>query len=302
MIIINQTIAKFIRFLLLSSLLILLVFIFIETTYLSNILEHHIVHVSAESTIPVTKPSESLLKVQANPIFHGTAMSIPSQIIMQMQTIGSWQPNCPVSLQDLVYLQLDHWGFDNRIHQGELIVHKLLAQKVLDIFAQLYEIKFPIEKMRLIEEYNANDELSMLDNNSSAFNCREITQKPGYFSQHSYGYAIDINPVFNPYLTVSTDYLLKQGWNEKDDKIDFVERLGYITEAPVNSFCQAQPLNCTILPKISTSFIDRTQVITGLIKSNDPIVKIFRQHGFIWGGNWRNTLDYQHFEYQNSAE
>ena len=302
MIIISQTVTKFIRFLLLSSLLTLLLFILTETTYISDILEHHIIHVSTESTIPVTKPPESLIVLHSSPTFHGTAMSIPLQIIRQMQTVGSWQPNCPVSLQDLVYLQLDHWGFDNKIHQGELIVHKSLAQKVLDIFEQLYHIEFPIEKMRLIEEYNANDELSMSDNNSSAFNCREITQKPGYFSQHSYGYAIDINPIFNPYVTVSIDYLLKQGWDEKDDNIDFIERLGYTTEVPVNSFCQAQPLNCIILPKISTAFIDRTQVITGLIQANDPIVKIFRQHGFIWGGNWRNTLDYQHFEYQNSME
>lgn len=307
MTIINQIINKFIRFLLLSGLTLILLFIVTEIPDFVNISEQPTqVLASAVPIKPDIKPLQLPLLAEFHSTFsgfQGTATAIPQPIIAQMKKTGSWQSNCPISPQDLAYLQLNFWGFDNQTHQGELVVHQSLAQDFLEIFAQLYEIRFPIEKMRLIENYDANDELSMLDNNSSAFNCREITRRPGYFSQHSYGRAVDINPIFNPYLTISTDYLIKQHWDEKEDKLDFIEQLmGYKSDSLVNSFCQTHLSNCIILPKISTIFIDRTQKITGLIQDNSPIIKIFKQKGFIWGGNWRNVLDYQHFEYQESSE
>ena len=45
----------------------------------------------------------------------------------------------------------------------------------------------------------ADDELSMEDNNTSAFNCREIPGT-GPWSQHAFGRAIDLNPLLNPYI------------------------------------------------------------------------------------------------------
>ncbi len=107
---------------------------------------------------------------------------------------------CPVPISGLVYLKLRYWGFDNKEHIGGLIVNKELGQDVLDIFKELFNSKFPIEQMRPIYEFNYNDDESMEANNTSAFNCREVTGQPGIFSQHSYGRAIDINPQINPYV------------------------------------------------------------------------------------------------------
>ncbi len=112
----------------------------------------------------------------------------------------SWKENSPVKLEDLAYIKVTYWGFDDIEHVGELIVHEKLAQEVVEIFKELYEARFPIEKIRLIDEYDANDDLSMADNNSSAFCSREVTGKKGVFSEHSYGVAIDINPIQNPYV------------------------------------------------------------------------------------------------------
>lgn len=305
---INQIANRFIRFLLLSFLVILLLFIIDELPYLvgnTNYSSYTSTHIQAKpetiaaSLIEKKSLFSSLLAEVYTPVgFLGIATPLPQLLIKQMEITGSWQPGCPVLPSDLAYLELMHWGFDNQVHRGELVVHKSLAQNFLEVFAQLYEIHFPIEKMQLIEKYGANDEVSMSNNNSSAFNCREITRKPGHFSQHSYGRAVDINPLFNPYVTVENAYLIKQGWDGKSEKADFMVQLGYDTEMPMAMFCTIHPNDCAILPRESTIFIDRHQVITGLIKPNDPIVKIFQQNGFIWGGSWRNLLDFQHFEYQ----
>jgi hypothetical protein len=111
---------------------------------------------------------------------------------------------CPVPISDLVYVKLRFWGFDNEAHVGCLIVNKELGQDVLTIFKELFKYKYPIEQMRPLYEFDNNDERSMAENNTSAFNCREVTGQPGLYSQHSYGRAIDINPQINPYVKNST--------------------------------------------------------------------------------------------------
>ncbi len=112
----------------------------------------------------------------------------------------SFRVNDRVGLDDLRLVRVIHWGFDDKIHRGELIVHKNVAHEVSDIFRELLAGNFPIEKIRLIDEYNADDDLSMADNNTSALCVRPITGSSHVFSKHSYGIAIDINPVQNPYI------------------------------------------------------------------------------------------------------
>ena len=111
---------------------------------------------------------------------------------------ASWRPGCPVEPGRLRRVDVDHIGFDGQTHRGELIVDEDLVPEVITIFDQLYRLHFPIEKIRTVDQYpGADDELSMDDNNTSAFNCRSI---PGtsQWSQHAYGRAIDLNPLVNP--------------------------------------------------------------------------------------------------------
>jgi hypothetical protein len=130
------------------------------------------------------------------PVF---ADNIPNTIFSRMQN-NSWKKTNAVAIKDLVYLRVKYWGFDDKPHIGEIIVHKRLEKDMLDIFNELFSAKFPIEKIRLIDDYAGNDELSMTDNNSSAFCTRPMTGKKDQYSKHSYGIAIDINPVQNPYV------------------------------------------------------------------------------------------------------
>lgn len=112
----------------------------------------------------------------------------------------SWKQNPTVKLDDLCYVKVTYWGFDEKPHIGELIVAKKLGPEIIEIFEELYKVKYPIEKIKLIDEYGAEDSKSMEDNNTSAFCYREVDGKPGKLSKHSYGVAIDINPVQNPYV------------------------------------------------------------------------------------------------------
>lgn len=133
----------------------------------------------------------------AEPAFRATESPVPEAVAERMRA-HSWRPGCPVPITDLAHLKLSHWGIDGSVHEGELVVHRKLAAEVMAIFRALFAQRFPIEKMRLIEVYDGDDDRSVADNNTSAFNCRPVAGKPTVLSQHSYGRAIDINPLWNP--------------------------------------------------------------------------------------------------------
>jgi poly-gamma-glutamate synthesis protein (capsule biosynthesis protein) len=118
---------------------------------------------------------------------------------LQERMTYSWRRGCPVPLRDLRYVRLSHIGFDGAAHEGELVVHEDVATNLVGVFERLYELRFPIRRMRLVDDYGGSDARSMRKNNTSAFNCRTVTGGTSW-SEHSYGRAVDINPVQNPYV------------------------------------------------------------------------------------------------------
>ncbi len=187
------------------------------------------------------------------PAFVAEVRELPAEV-RALVLQHSWREGCPVPLGDLVYVTLTHWGYDARAHQGELIVHRQAAAAVREIFAELFAARFPVEKMRLIDHYQGDDDRSMADNNTSAFNCRPVAGRRVY-SNHAYGLAIDINPRVNP----------------------------YVTEAGV-------------APPGGAEYVDRTRRAPGLIVAGDACHAAFTRRGWSWGGAWRRSKDYQHFE------
>ncbi|BBZ74909.1 hypothetical protein MANY_02460 [Mycolicibacterium anyangense] len=118
---------------------------------------------------------------------------------------ATWHPDCPVAPQQLRRVELDYLGLDHMIHRGALVIDEALVPDVVAIFDDLLAQHYPIAKMQTAEHYrNADDELSMEDNNTSAFNCRPLPSGRAW-SQHAYGRAIDVNPLINPYITKSGD-------------------------------------------------------------------------------------------------
>lgn len=131
---------------------------------------------------------------------HASSVELLPDEIQQQMLKSSWHKGCPVALSDLVLVTVDYWGFDDAKHQGELVVHKSLGAEVKSIFDRLYQQRFPIERIERVDDYNGDDAMLMKKNITSAFNCRLVTGQPGIYSQHSYGRAIDINPLINPYV------------------------------------------------------------------------------------------------------
>ena len=117
----------------------------------------------------------------------------------------TWRPGCPVAPEGLRRVDLDYLGPDGQTHRGSLVVHQDYVDDVIAIFADLQRLRYPIAKMQTVDHYpGAEDELSMRDNNTSAFNCRPLPGNTDW-SLHAYGRAVDVNPLVNPYIDNAGD-------------------------------------------------------------------------------------------------
>jgi hypothetical protein len=188
------------------------------------------------------------------PPFQAELGPVPAPLVEVMKKY-SWREGCPVPTDDLRYVRLSYVGYDGQAHDGELVVHKEVAEDVRAIFKELYEARFPIERMRLIEAYQGDDDKSMADNNTSGFNCRSATGRTGVFSNHSWGRAVDVNPLVNPFVTKKA-----------------------------------------VLPKGGAAYADRSKAAPGLITDATVCYRAFTSRGWSWGGAWKSSKDYQHFE------
>jgi len=135
----------------------------------------------------------------AAPPFHGTVSPLGPQLRARMTGV-SWHAGCPVPLSGLRLVTLSYWGFDGRVHTGRLVVNAAQARPVLRAFRRLYSERFPIRRMRLVDDYGGDDYRSIEADNTSAFNCRTATGSSRW-SEHAYGRAIDVNPIENPYVS-----------------------------------------------------------------------------------------------------
>ena len=193
----------------------------------------------------------------------GTKSEIPDEIRQKMKGI-SMPEGATVTYEQLAYLTIPHYDYNGEITEGHMVVDATLADEVLDIFADLYQIKFPIERMELIdnfyplidETFNTLDRASMSNNNTSSF-CYRVVAGTNNMSYHAYGRAIDINPKINPYCVLSTGYV-----------------------SPSNAY----------------EYADRNKNFPGMVRHGDEVYNIFISRGWEWGGDWNNTKDYQHFE------
>ncbi len=183
------------------------------------------------------------------------ADTISDSIFRQMKGI-TYHADTPVSISDLRYLRVLHRNSEGEIILGELICNKKIATDLLEIFKELFDAGYPIERMVLASQYGGDDETSMTANNTSCFNSRGIagSTKPSY---HAFGMAVDINPLYNPYIKI------------RDGEV--VRILPHAAKFPSSH----SPYR---------------------IEKGDLCYRLFIAHGFQWGGSWRTVKDYQHFE------
>ena len=186
------------------------------------------------------------------------ALRIPDTVWQRMQG-KTFQPNPYIGRNDLRYLRLLHWdGQQTRL--GEMVCNKRIAARLVRIFRQLYDARYVIGRMVLSDNYDADDERQMRDNNSSCF-CYRVVAGSKVLSKHAQGLAVDINTLYNPYVKKRADGSLY------------------------------------VQPATATPYIDRKRDFPNKITTSDLCYRLFTKAGFKWGGNWKSVKDYQHFEY-----
>jgi hypothetical protein len=191
--------------------------------------------------------------------FQSSIRPLPTKLEAQLRG-RYWRPGCPVPLSDLRLLTIGHWGFDGRLHTGQLVVHEDAAGPLAGVFRRLYEVRFQIRHMRLADMYGPRRSQPADGDVSGSFSCRRAVPSPcgggsGNWSNHAYGLAIDINPVENPYV----------GCGMTRDRT----ALGYV---------------------------DRTPHRRGMVRP--AVIDAFRSIGWEWGGDWSgDTKDYMHFSH-----
>lgn len=211
-------------------------------------------HVEAETAMSAAEPDGTGMTLYADGFSYEPINDEVKQRIYGL----SYKEDCTVPYEELRYVRVCYIDFDGLPQEGELICNKAIAQDLVEIFYELYQASYPIEKIRLIDEYNADDDLSCLDNNTSCFNYRVVGGSTS-LSKHALGLAIDINPFYNPYVTYPNG----------------VERIS---------------------PPGSEPYADRSLDFPYKIDENDLCYQLFAAHGFTWGGHWKTLKDYQHFQ------
>ena len=207
-----------------------------------------------------TVPDEVVAQRGAGAFF--SVAEIGDEVFRRMQG-RSYKEGCAVARGELRYLRCLHTDTTGRSLVGEMVVNRAIADDVLDILRQLYAARYPIGRMRLIDDYDADDERSMTDNNSSAFNYRPVAGS-SKLSAHSRGMAVDINPLYNP--------------------------------------CRrTHGRKVVVEPRAGRRYTDRQRKFAYKIERGDLCHRLFTERGFRWGGDWRTVKDYQHFEIQKQT-
>lgn len=186
---------------------------------------------------------------------------VPDTVWQHMQG-KSYKPNPHIGREDLRYLRVLHWDYDGKTHQGEMVCNKKIASNLVNIFRKLYEAKYPIQRMVLPDEYNADDEKQMRANNTSCFCYRPVAGSTK-LSKHSLGLAVDINPLYNPY------------YKKRGSKV-------------------------LIQPSNAAKYCNRNGKFPYKIDNQDLCYRLFIENGFSWGGAWKTMKDYQHFEFKGN--
>ncbi len=215
-----------------------------------------VLFVSLFSDTLFAQPSPSQYVVQPDNSFR--AMALPDSIWNRMQG-RSYHENPYIHREDLRYLELLHVDLQGDVRRGQMVCHRAIAADLIDIFRSLYEARYPIERMQLADDFEADDECQMQANNTSCF-CYRVVRGATKLSAHARGLAVDLNPLYNP--------------------------------------CVRRRKNGAVLiqPSTARAYVNRASSFPCKITTSDLAYRLFISHGFKWGGAWRSLKDYQHFE------
>lgn len=191
-----------------------------------------------------------------------TSEEIRDDVFARMQG-KSFGEDCTVLREELRYLKVLYRSPDKKSCVGEMVCNQAISEDLLEIFRELYVKEYPIERMVLVDDYDADDLRSAAANNTSCFNFRPVAGPSEGLSYHARGLAVDINPLYNPYL-----------WTDSEGV-----------------------LHCE--PEEGLAYADREGDFPYKMDEEDLCCRLFLEHGFYWGGNWMYEKDYMHFSAGN---
>lgn len=191
----------------------------------------------------------------------GEKNEIPSSIKQTIIETYSIPEKSQSALDDMSYLTIPYINFNGDIKQGHMIVKDELADEILAIFQELYNLKYPIENIDIVEEY-ANEEnsenieaIAIEDNNTYAYYYGSDTAQLT-------GNALVLNPQINPKVV--------NGKAEHSNAEKFVDR--------------KKTDNWSAEEK--SAYIDK----------ESRAYEIFTKYGWTWGGENENNPNYGYFE------
>jgi hypothetical protein len=168
---------------------------------------------------------------------------------------ASWRPGCPVGPEQLRVVRVSFVGFDGRAHTGVLVVNRSVTNDVQVAFRRLYAARFPIRRMEPVSAFGGSDDRSMAADNTSAFNCR---------------YAVAPGP---------------KRWSVH----------AYGEAIDVNTVENPYLEGGRVLPPAGRAFTDRGRHRRGMAVAGGALVRAFASVGWLWGGRWTASPDWQHF-------
>src|ERR1043166_6735754 len=227
-----------------------------------SVREHASVWIAASMLLTVAAAA------RAETVTQGTIVSVTQALCDDMKKHNVIRAGAIVGCERLKLIKVPYVGFDGATRtDGEIMVMDAAAENVLRIFARLRDMGFPIAKARLINHYDGSDDASIADNNTSAFNSRNVAGT-STLSLHAYGLAIDLNPVQTPYVQLAG---------------------GKLTFSPPAGAAYANRLNGQ----------PEKRLRMGMAES---AIDVFADEGFsVWGGYWKSAIDYQHFQVSRSV-
>ncbi|ADB30957.1 hypothetical protein Kfla_1863 [Kribbella flavida DSM 17836] len=189
------------------------------------------------AAVEVSPTAWIVIKAGLNPKVYAVAASMVPK---------TYRAGCPVGPGSLRLLTMNYWGFDGLVHKGELIVRDAAVQKMIKVWTATFNAKFPIRRMQRVDVFGGSDIRAMAADNTSVFNCRQVTGNPYALSPHSYGHAIDINTVENPYLAANNVWY----------------------------------------PSNGLSYRNRSWVRPGMLFTNSTATRSLVGQGYFWGAGW----------------
>jgi hypothetical protein len=190
-----------------------------------------------------TTPAATTATVAATTIPATTTTSVPTftysvEPVTEDVVWATWREDCPLHYSELSLITMNYWNFDGEVTTGKMVVNTAVVEDLATAFEGLFDIRFPIERMELVDNYGGDDKAAMRANATSSFNCRFVDGTDRW-SNHAFGLAVDINPLINPWARegdvlpvegeryVDRDQTVPGTINEGDEIITVFEDVGW---------------------------------------------------------------------------